>query len=290
MYKPFEQKQLISSFNRAADTYTSAIALPKEIGLRLFERLDLMRLQPQVVVDLGCATGYLTKELAKRYRNAKVLGVDLAINMLHQAKDQTGWLSRERFICADANFLPLADQSVDVVFSNLTFAWCLNIDALLLELSRLLKPQGLLLFTTLGPDTLKELSQSWHEVDAYSHVHPFSDMHDIGDSLLKAKFQDPVMDMEKLTINYSQLRGLMKDIKALGMHNLAAGKNPGITTPRQLERLAQAYEKYRNNTGALPATFEIIYGHAWSHDLATFTANNVGEVMIPVSKIKRKHI
>ena len=290
MYKQFEQKQLLLSFNRAANTYASAIALPKEIGLRLFERLDLMRLQPEVIVDLGCATGYLTKELAKRYRKAKVLGIDLAFNMVRHAKAQAGWLSRERFINADAYYLPLASQSVDLIFSNLTFAWCIDIDALLIELNRVLKPEGLLLFTTLGPDTLQELKQSWQTIDAYQHLHPFLDMHDIGDSLVKTRFQDPVMDMEKLTVNYSQLSTLMKDIKALGMHNIAVGKNHGLTTPRQLEKLKQAYEKHRDTAGILPTTFEVIYGHAWSHDSITFAANNVGEVMIPVSKIKRKHI
>jgi len=289
MPKPFVQKQVIQTFNRAAATYASAIALPKETGLRLVERLDLIRLQPEIIVELGCATGYLSKLLTQRYRHAKVFGVDIAINMVLQAKRQTRRLfSRERFVCADANRLPFADQSVDLVFSNLMLAWCNDIDALLLELRRVLKPNGLFLFTTLGPDTLQELKHCWHNIDHHLHVHPFLDMHDIGDSLVKAKFLDPVMDMEKLIFNYSQLQLLMRDLKALGMHNIAAEKNKSLTTPRQLQKLNQAYENYRTATAMLPVTFEVIYGHAWSHDLPLSTTTASGEVIIPITKIKKK--
>lgn len=290
MNSPFELKNILQTFNHAASTYATANMVPKEIGQRLLERLELMRLQPAVVVDLGCATGYLGKQLAQRYRNAKILGVDIAINMVKQAKRQTRWLSRERFICADANYLPLADQSVDLVFSNLMFAWCRNINTLFNELRRILKPDGLLLFTTLGPDTLLELKHSWREVDHYQHVHSFLDMHDIGDSLVKAKFLDPVMDMEKIIFTYAQLQTLLNDLKMLGMHNIISDRNKGLTTPRQFAKFTQAYNHYRNSDNTLPATLEIIYGHAWSCELAQSTVNTEGEVIIPITKIKRKHI
>ncbi len=290
MNNPFERKHLIRSFNSAANTYAAAVALPQEIGQRLIERLDLMRLQPNHILELGCATGYLSQQLAKRYPNAKVMGIDIAFKMVAHAKRQSRWLSHERFICADANNLPVADHSIDLIFANLTLAWCCNLDALLHELNRALKPQGLLLFTTLGPDTLQELRQSWAELDRHQHIHPFMDMHDVGDSLVKNSFLDPVMDMEKLTVNYPQIASLIKDLKALGMHNCLTERKKGLTTPRQWQTFIKNYERYRTTADLLPVTFEVLYGHAWSHETTGSTTNNIGEVLIPVSKIKRKHI
>jgi malonyl-CoA O-methyltransferase len=290
MIIPFELTDIIRAFNRAASSYSTANMIPLEIGQRLLERLQIMRIQPELVVDLGCADGYLSKQLAQRYRNAKILCVDIASKMLMQAKQKSRWFSRERFFCADANYLPFADQSVDLIFSNLMFAWCRDIDTLLHELRRILKPQGLLLFTTFGPDTLQELKSCWRTVDEYDHVHPFLDMHDIGDSLVKNKFLDPVMDMEKLIIHYSQLSTLMNDLKILGMHNIAANRKKGFTTPRQFTKLQQAYERYLTPDATFPATLEVIYGHAWSYELPQSSINAKGEAIIPITKIKRKHI
>ncbi len=288
----FQQNHLIQSFNRAAATYATAVDLTQEIGQRLLERLDLMRLQPQTIVELGCATGHVSTLLTQRYPDAQVFGIDLAINMLLQAKQTTTALANKlHFICADANVLPFATQSIDFIFSNLMFAWCLPLEALLAELKRILKPQGLLLFTTLGPDTLIELKNCWTSVDnKHSHIHPFLDMHDIGDSLLHAKFLDPVMDMEKLTIHYALLQTLFTDLKNLGMHNTSSQRTQGLTTPRQLALVKENYESYRNSLGKLPATFEVIFGNAWSHDLSESSVNSQNEVIIPITKIKRKHI
>lgn len=285
----FSLKAIIHAFNRAAATYATAIALPHEIGQRLLERLTFIRLQPNVILELGCATGHLSQPLQQHYPKAQVLGIDVATPMLTMARRAARWrFKRPSFCGADMHALPLHDNSVDLIFANLTIAWSHNIDILFQELKRVLKPDGLLLFTTLGPDTLQELRKSWQSVDDYCHVHPFLDMHDIGDSLIKAHFLDPVMDMEKLTVNYSTPSALMRDLKNLGMQNTITHKKQGLTTPRQLTKLVEMYKQlYETTTHQTPATFEVIYGHAWAPLVPFSSMNEQGTVVVPLQNVKK---
>ena len=251
------------AFEKAADTYDEAAVLQNEIGDRLMERLDYIRLQPRRILDLGAGTGVFTSALMKRYRKADVVALDIAKPMLHCVKQRAGWLRKPGCVCADSESLPFNDDSFDFIFSNLMLQWCTDLEATFVELRRVLSPGGLLMFTTFGPDTLMELRASWEAVDGYTHVNSFIDLHDVGDSLLHTKWAEPVMDSERITVTYRELRGLMQDLKHIGAHNVTSGRPRGLTGKRHLQQLVEAYEPFRED-GVLPASYEVVYGHAWS--------------------------
>jgi len=285
-----DKRRVRASFDRAAADYDRVAVLQREIGTRLLERLDYVRLRPAVAVDVGAGTGHLSKALARRYPDAQVIALDLAPNMLRTARRHAGLLARLRgrraFICGDAEHLPLASQSVDLIFSNATLQWCNDLDSVFAEFRRVLKPDGVALFSTFGPDTLKELRLAWAQADAAQHVGAFIDMHDIGDALLRAGFSDPVMDAERLTLTYSDVRGLMHELKTLGAHNAAAGRTRGLTGRGRLRAMMDAYETLRRD-GVLPATFEVVYGLAWSPSAAANRRED-GVVKVPVDSLRRR--
>jgi malonyl-CoA O-methyltransferase len=257
-----------ASFDRAARDYDAAAFLQKEVGERLLERLDLMANVPVRVLDVGCGTGRPTRELQKRYPKAEIIGADLAPGMLKMAAKKQPLLSvwrgkGARFVCAEASQLPFADASCELIYASLILQWCEDLDATLLEWRRLLKPHGLLLFSTLGPDTLKELRAAWSSVDGYNHVNRFLDMHDVGDALIRAGFVEPVMDVEHITLTYEHATGLMRDLKSIGAHNVTAGRRRGLMGRGRLKAFGDAYEKFRS-AGRLPATYEVVYGTAWA--------------------------
>jgi len=272
-----------AAFDRAAGTYDAAAALQNEIGDRLLERLDFIRMQPRRVLDLGAGTGTCTAALLQRYRGAQVVALDIAPGMLRRAKARGGWFRKPGCVCADAEALPFADDSFDCIFSNLMIQWCLDIEPLFTELRRVLAPGGCLLFSTFGPDTLMELRRSWEAVDGYTHVNRFIDMHDIGDALLRTRWAEPVMDSERLTVTYRELRTLMQDLKHIGAHNVTAGRPRGLTGRRRLQQLAAAYEAFRTG-GVLPASYEVVYGHAWSPQDKQVAAP---EVAVPPGGLRR---
>ncbi|MCK5479727.1 MAG: malonyl-ACP O-methyltransferase BioC [Gammaproteobacteria bacterium] len=251
------------AFEKAAGTYDEAAVLQNEIGGRLMERLEYIRLQPRRILDLGAGTGVFSRALRKRYRKADVVALDIALPMLQRVKQRAGWLRKPGCICGDSESLPFADDSFDFIFSNLMLQWCANLEVTFVELRRVLAPGGLLMFTTFGPDTLMELRSSWEAVDGYTHVNSFIDLHDVGDSLLHAKWAEPVMDSERITVTYRELRTLMQDLKHIGAHNVTSGRPRGLTGKRRLQQLINAYEPFRED-GVLPASYEVVYGHAWS--------------------------
>lgn len=250
------------AFERAADTYDAAAALQQEIGGRLLERMDLVRLQPARILDLGAGTGFFTAALMQRYPDAGVMALDLAMNMLRRTRQRGSAAAQLHCICADGECLPFADGSFDFIFSNLMLQWCMDLEPVFSELRRVLSPGGLLMFTTFGPDTLQELRASWSAVDGFTHVNAFPDMHDVGDALLGTRWAEPVMDTERITVTYRELRTLMDDLKHIGAHNVTAGRPRGLTGRQRFEQLARAYETFRRD-GVLPASYEVVYGHAW---------------------------
>jgi malonyl-CoA O-methyltransferase len=176
-----------------------------------------------------------------------------------------------------------------MIFSNLSLQWCNDLGQVLSEFCRVLKPGGLLMFSTFGPDTLKELRESWSKVDQYSHVNAFMDMHDIGDALVRARFANPVMDVERYMLTYPDLDKLMRDLKNIGAHNVMAGRPHGLTGKGRLRRLIAAYEAYRKE-GILPASYEIVYGHAWAPETTVQQKAQGGVVKIPLASLRGRKV
>jgi len=257
-----DTRRVRRSFDRAAGTYDAAAVLQTEVRDNLLQRLDLMKLAPRVAVDAGAGTGHASRALIRRYPKALVIALDSSAGMLQAAGRQQPWLRRFSRVCADAERLPLADGSVDLILSNLMLQWC-DPDPVFAEFRRVLAPHGLLSFTTLGPDTLRELRSAWREVDSRTHVNQFIDMHDIGDALVRAGFASPVLDVERYTLTYLDVRRVAADLKATGAHNATMGRAKGLTGRRQFAALQTAYEAFRQD-GRLPATYEVVFGHAWT--------------------------
>lgn len=255
------------AFERAARTYDEAAVLQREVGARLLEHLDPIRIEPRRVLDLGCGTGESLAALQRRYARASVIGLDLAHAMLVRAAARTPWWRRTlgrpgaSLVCADAESLPLAPASIDLVFSNLALQWC-DPGRVFAQCARILAPQGLFLFSTFGPDTLAELRAAFASTGGGAHVNTFIDMHDLGDALVASGFADPVMEMEVLTLEYADVSAVARDLKALGAVNALPGRARGLSGRGRWRRMTEAYERFRRN-GALPATFEVVYGHAW---------------------------
>jgi malonyl-CoA O-methyltransferase len=250
------------SFDRAARTYDDAAVLHAEVREDLLQRLQLVTLVPHVVLDAGAGTGHASRTLKRLYPKARVLALDSSLQMLKLAAKQQSWLRPFERVCADAELLPLPDGSVDLIVSNLMLQWC-NPDAVFAEFRRVLKPSGLLSFSTLGPDTLRELRTAWGQIDAHTHVHQFIDMHDLGDALVRNGFAAPVLDVERLTLQYLNVRKVAADLKATGAHNSTAARARGLTSPRKFAAMQGAYEEFRQD-GRLPATYEVVFAHAWA--------------------------
>lgn len=265
-----DKKQLRTAFERAAHSYDQAAVLQREISNRMLSRLEYIKYRPDVILDAGSGTGYGSQQLAKRYPKSQLIALDIAWTMLSHARPNTAWWQRllpllqqrTDYVCADIEQLPIKNESVGMVWSNLAFQWCNNLEHTFAEMHRILRTDGLLLFSTFGPDTLKELRQSFAQADAFSHVNRFIDMHDIGDLLVHNGFSTPVMDMEYITLTYSDVISVMRDLKAIGAHNVLLGRQQGLMGKNKWQQAINAYEKLRRD-GKLPATFEVIYGHAW---------------------------
>lgn len=222
-----------AAFEKAAISYDAAAVLQQEVANRLVERMDVMAMKPQSILDVGSGTGFVSELLAARFPKSKITALDLALNMLKQAKNKRTfkqrWNKQFRYVNAEVENLPFADASVELVISGLTLQWCQDLPKVFKEFKRVLAPGGLLLFSTFGPDTLKELRQSWAEVDDVPHVNAFADMHDVGDALMHSGFADPVMDMEILTVTYKDVKTVMRDLKQIGAHNVMQGRSHNIT-------------------------------------------------------------
>lgn len=285
-----ERDAIRRAFDTASAGYDASAVLQHEVGGRMLERLDLVTIEPEVILDAGCGTGRTSLSLLKRYAGSMVAGLDLSEGMLRLARRQRSWFRAPRPVCADAARLPLADDSVDLLFSNLMLQWCNDIDAVFAEFRRVLKPHGLVSFSTFGPDTLWELRSAWTEADGHIHVSRFLDMHDIGDALVRAGLAEPVMDVDYFRLTYEEVTDLMRDLKAIGASNAAAGRNRGLTGRRRLETVRAAYEK-RRTRGRLPATWEVVYGHAWGPGAGAGPGQRLeaGEQLVPVSSISRRN-
>ena len=270
------------NFARAAATYDSAAVLQREIGRRMAEKLDVVTLVPGSILDAGCGTGEAQADLALRYPEARQVALDIALPMLSQAREKVRAQAREGksvlsrilsavspastreavYVCGDLTCLPFVAGAFDLVWSNLALQWVDDLPGALTELGRVLREGGLVSFSTFGPDTLRELKTAFAGVDRHSHVSRFVDMHDIGDMLGGSGFGDPVMHMEYLTLTYPDAKAMVQDLKAIGATNATRLRPRALMGKRRWERALAALETTRRD-GRLPATFEVIYGHAW---------------------------
>lgn len=260
-----------SAFNAAAHQYDKVSILQQTIAKRLFDHLDLLKTKKQIILDLGAGTGEMTKYLYN-YKKSTVITVDIAektlkINYQKHPKTHT--------ICADANHLPIKNNSINLIISNLMLQWCADIGSVFTEVNRVLVEGGLFLFSTFGPQTLNELKTSWQVVDNHRHTNQLTDMHDIGDKL-SSIFQSPVIEAETILLTYNQVTDLMKDLKQLGA-NTVLGANGGLTGKTKFQAMQNQYENYRKDD-KLPATYEVIYAHAWNPKprLEAITVDNIG--------------
>lgn len=260
-------KQIIRQhFERAVESYDAAAVLQKEIAKRLCDRLDYIKIKPAKALDVGCGTGYITADLLKRYPKSQVLALDIALGMAQKSNKKRGaglFKSKPFAICADAEYLPLKDACTDLLISNLMLQWSNDLTNTFRGFHSTLAPNGLLMFSTFGPDTLKEIRESWASIDGLAHTNDFADMHEIGDAMLEAGFINPVTDMETITMTYANVRQLMRDIKKIGANNSHQDRPKGLMGKRKLRAFKQAYEQFKTDEGLYPATWEIIYGHAW---------------------------
>lgn len=241
------------SFSRAATTYDGYAGLQRNVGHQLLSRLPE---NAQQVMDLGCGTGFFTPMLAQHYPSANLIGLDIAQGMLDYCAQQYGDLAQ--WVCGDAEKLPLADNSIDVIFSSLAIQWCHQFPRVLSEALRVLKPGGSFVFSTLGPKTLFELRDAWSHVDNYQHVNRFVPVPEMRRAVDEAGFSCVSVQVEYEIQQYKALRELTTELKKLGAHNLTQGRNTHLTGSQRIKGLLQAYEQHRQD-GCLPATYEVVY-------------------------------
>ncbi len=246
-------------FDRAAAAFDDHDFVHRHTAAGLFDRLDGLVVDSAVVVDLGCATGGATQALRKRFKGATIVGIDSSAQMLTGYRRRGSILSRARAVRADARCLPLADDSVDVVFANLLLPWVTDPAATCREVSRVLRRDGLFAFSTLGPDSFSELAAAWN--DAEGHVHRFLDMHDLGDALVRSGLRDPVLDVDRLEITYRSTGDLCRDLTATGSRNCLENRPQALTSRARFEAMCARLGGGEHESIRLE--LELVYGHCW---------------------------
>ena len=249
-------------FERAADSFDGADFVHEKTRDGLLSRLEPLIVEATTVVDLGSATGAAHRPLGKRFGRPRLISIDVAHRMLVKARAKKAWLSKTAFVQAGAAALPLADESVDVVFSNLLLPWIDDPDAVFREVARVLRKGGVFAFATLGPDSLQEIRRAWAGIDDGAHVNRFPDMHDIGDALVGAGLRDPVLDVDRLSVSYRSSRRLFADLSAVGARNAARRRHPALTGRRRFEAMVNALEAAGGDDGIV-LDLELVFGHCW---------------------------
>lgn len=286
---PDDENSLLNSkdvrrrFDRAAAGFDSVDFIHSSMRKGLLARLAPMVVDASRIVDLGAATGSAAPLLAKRFRGAHVVAVDVSGDMLRLAKKRRSWFARVSAVQADANSLPFADHSVDVVFSNLLLPWIDNPARVFAEIARVLRDNGLFLFSTLGPDSLKELREAWGGSDPDVHVRQFPDMHDIGDAAVRAGLRDPVLDVDRLLVTYRTTEALFADLSAVGARNSLRRRSRSLGGARRFREMANALDRSRND-GLLSLDLELVYGHCWGPG----ARSPAGEYRVDATQIRRR--
>jgi malonyl-CoA O-methyltransferase len=278
-----DRRALARAFDRASARYDAHAQLQAQVREELLSRLPFFKLAPQRILDLGCGTGEGAAALRRQFRRAETLALDLAPGMLTQARRRSRLWRRFARVCADAAALPLASGRFDLVFSSLMLQWCEEPQAVFAEIARVLRPGGLLLFSTLGPQTLEELRAAWRAVDATPHVSEFIDLPQLSVAIGHAGLAEPVLDTDQLVRHYADPLALMHELKGLGARNAASDRRRGLLGRGALRTLTATYETQRTPAG-IPATFEIIYGAAFGSQPPAQALS--GETLVPISAVR----
>ncbi|MBP9721901.1 MAG: malonyl-ACP O-methyltransferase BioC [Gammaproteobacteria bacterium] len=287
---PDYYNKIKQAFNKAAASYSTTAVLQQEICHRLTEQLEFFTIKPELILDLGIGTGLSIPPLANLYPDSKIIGLDFAEQMLNIAK-LNNQNNNNLFICADINNIPIADNSVDIIFSNFSLQWCDNIADVFRECYRILKNDGLFIFSIPGPSSLYELKEALNAVDPeYDHVNNFIDMHDLGDMLVQNKFAHPVMDNDQFTLTYKNIINILKDLKALGANTkLSANYRKTLFGKYKFNQLYYAYEKFKQSDNKYPLTYEVIYAHAFKLAKPVRVKHpELSEIAVPIEKIIKK--
>jgi malonyl-CoA O-methyltransferase len=257
-------KSIENSLIAAPEAYATACILAETTAAEMLTRLEWVTLKPAVILDVGSGSGVASSLLRKLYPDANLLAVDVAYPMLRYAHAQD---PSHKYICADAQFLPLADNSVDLIFANLILPWCHDLDKIFCEWRRVLRPDGLLMFSSFGPDTLLE----WRSALAEFTLPDLLDMHEIGDALTRTRFASPVMDVENITLSYKSAKKFLQEL--MNSHMLVAGD----------------YELANSSATVFNAVYEVVYGHAWGpEESVDQVADEFGIVNIPLARLRRQ--
>lgn len=255
MEKLIDKQRVADSFSKAATSYDSVAELQREIGSELINRLPHKPVDR--VLDLGCGTGYFTPLLRDKYPDAVLINLDLAEGMLSYARNNR-YDANAHWLCADAESLPIEDNSVDLIFSSLAIQWCENTKQLFAELLRVLRPGGQFVVATLGPETLFELKNAWQAVDSFTHVNKFLSRELFLEACPNGLSLESFNEAYKV-LKYNQLKELTDELKRLGAHNMNAGQQTGLTGRERIRRFKSAYEAQRDAHGFLPATYQVFY-------------------------------
>lgn len=281
----FDYQALKRGFNKTAKTYDVNAEFSRNTGAQLLERLSGLKIKPKRILDIGAGTGHLGQSLQKLYPKAKIFNLDLAEQRLRIAQKKDKHSPKQNFICADAHALPFSDQSFDLIVSNLCWHWMDHLGQAIYEAKRILKIGGTLLFTTVGPDTLRELNAAFYAASNNPHINRFFDMHDVGDALLKAGFADPVMDIEYASLKFKNLDALFKMLRKTGEVNYLKLRQRGLSRKSVFQEVRKQYKNFKD-TKTYPATFELVFGYAWRPKDRDPTP--VKEVSVLVSNVQRK--
>jgi malonyl-CoA O-methyltransferase len=277
--------QLKEAFNKAALDYDRSAKLIHDVAEQLIKRLEVLTLKPKVILDSGAATGLSARLLEKKYHPSHLIVQDIAENLLKIARRKSPWFSKQRYLAGYSHELPLKNQVVDWVVSNLSLHWYTDVQAVLNEWRRILQPNGVVFFTTLGPDTLNELRESSLNVEEGVYVNRFLEMHHLGDALLKAGFSDPVIDIETYCVNYPNVDALFHEIRSLGMSNLNSGRRKNLTGKHTVKNIKEYYMAHFGREGKCPATFQVVFGHAFVSSRPFIQDSS--EISIPIETIRK---
>ena len=260
---PVDKSRIAASFSRSAASYDSVAQLQQQVGNQLLAKLPA-GFTANTILDAGCGTGYFTRELTQRFNPDQIYAVDLAAGMLNYAADKTAEAdqSRTHWAQTDVEHLPFADNSFDLVYSSLVVQWCADLEAFFREAKRVLKPGGILVFSTLGPRTLYELKEAWKPIDQHVHVNEFMPYECVEQLLSGQAFSTDAISSGDIVLSYQRLNQLTKELKSLGAHNMNEQQSSGLTGKSRIKALIENYEQFRSTDGILPATYEVYYGLA----------------------------